>query len=104
MGVLMLDITYTFIGTELHDNHNCARLDYTGDITSKPSDNPAMKTSIEQGKMAGTIWFDPELGMLLDNQSHQDMNMTIVANKQTITSVLSQEVSLKLASVADLGK
>ena len=64
-----------------------------------------MAIQIEKGKIAGTMWFDPDLGMVVGTTGDQDMDMKITAKgKPIITTTLSQKVNLKLVEVADLEK
>jgi hypothetical protein len=96
--------SFRHVGTP-HDDRNCARLEYTGDISSKPGTNASpMAIQIEKGKIAGTMWFDPDLGMVVGTTGDQDMDMKITAQGKPITTTLSQKVNLKLVEVADLEK
>ena len=105
IGNLTMNLNYTYKGMEPHDDRNCARLEYTGDISSKPGTNASpMAIQIEKGKIAGTMWFDPDLGMVVGTTGDQDMDMKITAQGKPITTTLSQKVNLKLVEVADLEK
>ena len=65
--------------------------------------------SISDGNTSGVSWFDPELGMIIETTVNQDMkmNMTVPVNPrgnaagktQTITSLMKQEINMKLESV-----
>ncbi len=80
LGIMELDMQYVFKGFEEHDQRNCALLDFTGIMKSKPareSANPNMKMSIEEGVTTGKSWFDPELGMVIGSDINQDIKMNI---------------------------
>lgn len=76
------DVTlhYTYAGLRPHDGAKLPELNYEGQfsMTIKPGDAPipvAMK--IENGKMKGTSWFDPKLGLVIDNTCEQTMTISM---------------------------
>jgi len=114
LGTMQMDYTITFQSWEQHGKRTCARLEFQGTVNSKPDSNskPAgMTMSISDGNTSGVSWFDPELGMVIDTTANQDMkmNMTMPVNPrgntaaagktQTITSIMKQEITIKLESV-----
>jgi len=112
LGTMQMDYTITFQSWEQHGKRTCARLEFQGTVNSKPDSNskPAgMTMSISDGNTSGVSWFDPELGMVIDTTANQDMkmNMTMPVNQrgnaagktQTITSIMKQEITIKLESV-----
>ena len=114
LGELGLDYTVTFSSWEQHGKRLCARLEFQGTVKSKSDPNSktaGMTMSISDGNSSGTSWFDPELGMVIDTTVNQDMtlNMTLPVNPrgnpgaagktQTITSVMKQEITIKMESV-----
>lgn len=104
VGELTLNLNYTFKGMEQHDGHNCALLDYTGTLSSTPLENTnGMALNIENGKISGTTWFDPDLGMVIETASDQSMDIKIGGSTgQTITSSVTQKTGLKLSEVTDI--
>jgi hypothetical protein len=114
LGIMEMDYMVTFQSWEQHGKRTCARLEFQGTVKSKPDSNskPAgMTMSISDGNTSGVSWFDPELGMVIDTTANQDMkmNMTMPVNPrgnaaaagktQTITSIMKQEITIKLESV-----
>ena len=114
LGTMEMNYTITFQSWEQHGKRICARLEFQGTLKSKPDPNakPAgMTMSISDGNTSGVSWFDPELGMVIDTTANQDMkmNMTMPVNPrgkaaaagktQTITSIMKQEITIKLESV-----
>ncbi len=113
MGTMVLDYTITFQNWEMHGKRNCARLDFSGTIQTKPDPNAkpdGMSISITDGNAFGAAWFDPELGITIDTKMNQDMKMTIqlprnpqakpdAAQPQNITSQMNQVMTIKLVSV-----
>jgi hypothetical protein len=111
-GTMVLDYTFTFQNLEMHGQRNCARMEFTGTIVNKP--DPAAKPgelsiSILDGTSTGVSWFDPELGIIIDTIMNQDMKMAMNmpqpgrpgadAPTQSITSHMSQAMTIKLVSV-----
>jgi len=111
---MQMEYTVTFQSWEQHGKRTCARLEFQGTLKSKPDSNSmpgGMNMNISDGDTSGVSWFDPELGMVIETTAKQDMKMdmtvpvnprakTAAAGKtQTITSVMKQEVTMKLESV-----
>ena len=117
LGTLVMDYTITLQDWEKHGKRNCARLEFTGTIKTKPgsaggANGPmGMSMTIKDGNTSGTSWFDPELGIIIDNKIDQDMTISMVLPKnpkaqtgpfsqpQTLTSHVSQVITIKLDSV-----
>ena len=114
LGAMMMDYTFTFQSWEQHGKRTCARLEFQGTFKNKPDQNskPAgMTMTIQDGNSSGVSWFDPELGIVTETIINQDMkmNMTMPVNPrgnaaaagktQTITSLMKQEINIKLESV-----
>ena len=117
LGTLVLDYTFTLQSWEKHGKRNCARLEFTGTIKTKSDTataSPAMMgmiMSIKDGNTSGTAWFDPELGIIIDTKTSQDMSIAIVVPKnpkvktgpfsqpQTLTTHVSQTIEIKLDSL-----
>ena len=45
------------------------------------------------------MWFDPELGMIVDFNSDQKMALKVTTRQQTVTPQLTQKVRLSLVDV-----
>jgi len=114
IGIMTIDNTVSFQSWEQHGKRTCARLEFQGTLKSKPDPNSklaGMTMSISDGNTSGVSWFDPELGIIIETTVNQDMNMnmTVPVNPrgngaaagktQTITSVMKQEITVKLESV-----
>jgi RNA polymerase sigma factor (sigma-70 family) len=92
-GVLNMNLRYTFANWGRHGDHQCMRIKLTGNCLAKAAantPNPATKT--DKGKLSGEIWFDPELGMIVEITI--DQNMSLSRNK----------TRLALVDVEDLAK
>lgn len=116
VGTLELNYTVTLEKWEMHGARNCARLEFQGDIKSKPGSKSAMpggSVSFRDGNTSGVSWFDPELGVVIDTDVQQDFTMVVSfpspqRNKNaknakpemmTMTNHLAQTLNLKLDSV-----
>lgn len=114
LGTLVLDYTFTLERWEQHGQRNCARMEFQGTIQTKPGPEASatgMAMSIQDGNASGVSWFDPELGITIDSDIHQDMTLVISfptnprrkagtpARMQTMTNQMSQVLNIKLDSV-----
>ena len=81
IGTFRLNLTNTFAGWQQHENKKCARINITGTLTSVSSRNltnfvaatPAMK--IQNGKVTGKSWFDPQLGIAVETVLDQNFEI-----------------------------
>jgi Family of unknown function (DUF6263) len=114
LGTFVLDYTFTFQGWETHGVRNCARLEFQGEIKTKPGSAPSptgMTMDIQNGTTSGVSWFDPELGIIIDTVMNQDMTMDMAlprnpygkpgtdSQPKKITSQMNQVINIKLDSV-----
>jgi hypothetical protein len=114
MGNLQLNYDFTFKSWEMHGKRNCARLEFSGLITSTPNTNASptgMTINILGGDSSGTSWFDPEIGKTIDTTMNQDINMTIrlpasqlgirgaAGQMQTLTNQITEVENIKMSSV-----
>ncbi len=108
LGTMSVNSKQKFKDWEQHGNRKCARIESTGTITSKPTAAAGTASlfaiEIEKGKMTGTGWFDPDLGMVVESTADQDMTMKITTQGQTMTSRAKQTINFKLLDVADAAK
>jgi hypothetical protein len=115
LGQTTLRGTYTFKNTADHGGVACAEITTQGTITTDPDapgageKNPALAAlgmKITDGTVAGTIWFDPALGMARESQLVQEMNIwmknpadpgatLVVPMKQNITTTLTRVEAVK---------
>jgi hypothetical protein len=104
MGIIALDLTYTFKSWAQHDNRQCVQLYFTGSISAKADTNTGdMAFTIQNGKMSGTTWFDPAAGAVIEATSEQAMDMTISpATNEFVNSATSQKANVKLVDVTDI--
>ena len=116
LGTMVMAYDVTLQSWEMHGTRNCARLEFTGTIQTKPDPDAkpgAMSISINDGSSSGTSWFDPELGITIDTTMHQDMKIAMqipqpqnpkakpgaAARTQSITGQMTQSMTIKLLSV-----
>jgi hypothetical protein len=105
IGELTLDLECTFKGWEQHGDRQCARIDNTGSISSSgDSTMPNMSVKIKNGKISGEGWYDPDLGMVVDGTSDQDMTMIITAQEKPMTMQMKQKIRFSLVKTEDLVK
>jgi hypothetical protein len=100
IGVLTVDMKYTFKNWEQHGDRKCAHIEAVGDISTKSISNASgAVVEIKKGKISGDVWFDPELGMIVDVNNDQTMTMKVTTQSQTMTPQLTQKVRLVLVDV-----
>ncbi|HEX4342018.1 MAG TPA: DUF6263 family protein [Verrucomicrobiae bacterium] len=104
LGIISLDLTYTFKGWDQHNDRQCVQLIFAGSVTSKADTNTGdLAFTIQNGKMSGTTWFDPAAGAVIEATSEQTMDMTISpATNEFINSATSQKTDVKLVDVTDI--
>jgi hypothetical protein len=104
MGTMVMDQTYTFTGWEQRENHKCAVISISGTIHSKPGDDAsaAPMMTIEDGKVAGEMYFDPTLGMPIETALNQGFSVKVNAQGQSMSTKITQDVTIKLAAVTDI--
>jgi hypothetical protein len=100
VGNLTVDMKYTFKNWEQHGDRKCAHIEAAGDISSKGvSTATGAAVEIEQGKISGDVWFDPDLGMIVDIVNDQNMTLKITTRAQTMTPQLNQKIRVTLVDV-----
>jgi hypothetical protein len=104
VGKIAIDAAITLKRWEDHEDHHCAVLQTKGTMKgTAPATGPMGKMSLEGGNVAGTSWFDPELGALIDASSEQSLRIKgeLPAppgqpHGPNFTSDLAQKVTVKL--------
>ena len=97
IGVLTLDMEYTFKNWEQHGGRKCAHVEDTGNfLTKSVSTANGMVVEITKGKISGEFWYDPAPGMIVEADNDQNMTLKITTRAQTMTSQISQNVRLTL--------
>lgn len=79
-----INATYTIVGKEKVQGHDCLKITYTGDVkNSGKAQIMGMSFVLEgAGKILGTFYFDPKMGMQIKNDSNMDNEMTMAATGQ----------------------
>ncbi len=115
IGKIALDLKITFKGREDREQRKTVRLVSSGALKSSSAGGeagPMGKMNIEKGKMAGTSWFDPELGALVESEGDQSMRIRgEVPNQEGgkgapagFTSDVAQKIKLKLVELTEAKK
>jgi RNA polymerase sigma factor (sigma-70 family) len=99
-GHLTANVKSTFKNWEQHDDRKCAHIEVAGDFSTKtPSAASGALINISKGKFSGDVWFDPELGMIVDAGNEQTMTAEITTQARTITPRVTQRVRMMLLDV-----
>jgi len=110
VGTITLDMKVTLKGFEQHENHHCAALQSSGKINGKlGTPGPMGNTSIEQGTVNGTMWFDAELGAVVGVKSDQEMKLKIEPpagapiGGKTLSGDVMQKITVNLVELGKAG-
>ena len=112
-GTMTMNYTATFKGWDRHGKRNCALLEFAGSIEIEPAANApsGFAMSVHNGKSSGMMWFDPDLGTIIESDANEDMMMIMTVPKnqraaqgsaaetQTITNQVTQAINIKADSV-----
>jgi hypothetical protein len=100
-GVMTMNSTYTFKGREQHKGHNCVHLLVTGDIKTKSTSSATTGATvkIENGTISGDMWFDPDLGISVDDASEEDLTLNITAQSTALTEHMKENAETSLVNV-----
>jgi serine/threonine protein kinase len=106
-GVEDWDYKIVFQSWEMHENHRCARLELQGTMKVKPDPNSNRDETTyrsRDGITGGVVWFDPELGQVVEANSKNDVNVDkqprnptgATGQSQTITTQRHQVTTIRL--------
>lgn len=97
IGVLTLDLKYTFKNWEQHGGRKCAHVEEEGSISTKSiSTATGMAVEITKGNISGEFWYDPTLGMIVEVNNDQNLSLKVTTRAQTMTSQFNRKVRLAL--------
>jgi RNA polymerase sigma factor (sigma-70 family) len=104
-GTLNMDLKCTFKNWEQHAERKCMQINFTGTVTPQAAPNTAsLPVKIEKGRLSGEMWFDPELGMIVEIAIDADGDLKINQRGQTLTVPLNEKTRFALVDVEDLAK
>jgi hypothetical protein len=83
-GPLNVDLKCTFKNWEQHADRKCMRIMFTGTVQAAPN-AASLPVKIENGRVSGETWFDPQLEMIVEIAFDADMNLKITRQGQTLT-------------------
>ena len=100
MGVVTLDMKLTFKNWEQHGDHQCAHVETTANISTKTiSTASGAAIEIKKGKISGDLWYDPELGMIVEHNYDETLTMNVTVQAKTMISQVNQKNRWALVSV-----
>lgn len=99
-----LTSTNTFKGWEQRNNKKMARIETAGIIGPKEGAPAAALTIGEGATVAGTAWYDPDLGIIAESDVTAQFTVNIAqASGQTTSSKLKTKTTSKLVETGDGG-
>jgi len=97
VGVMTVDMKYTFKDWQEHDGHPCAHVTGKGECSTKSaSAATGVLVEVKKGKITGEFWYDPALGMIIGSSDDQDLTLKITTRQQTMSSQFNQNVQVAL--------
>jgi hypothetical protein len=99
LGVMKLNNTYTYGGTEEKDGATLEKIDVKTEIKIEPLEdaNAQIEIKVKSVETKGTMYFDNKAGRLALSTMNQKMVMEINAMGNIIESAVDQTVTVKLA-------
>jgi RNA polymerase sigma factor (sigma-70 family) len=100
IGLLALDLKYTFKNWEQHGDRRCARVEFSGRVSTKDTGAAAasgMQVEITKGTVSGEFWYDPDLSMTVDSDNQQNLSLKIVMRQGEMPSQFTRKMRVTLA-------
>lgn len=105
MGPSTMELVSTFKGWEERGNRRCAALVYSGQIKNESGrQTPMGRLVLQEGKVSGLGWFDPELGAMVETLAEQTLILRIESDKATGTNSVTQKIQVKLLELGKTAK
>jgi hypothetical protein len=105
IGILNLDLKCTFKNWEQRADHKCMRIKFTGNFSPQADPGtPNLPVKLEKARLSGELWFDPELGMVVEFAFDADMSLKIKQGGQILTAPANQKTRYALLAVEAMTK
>lgn len=99
-GDLTLDMKFAFQNWEQHADRRCAHLKMTGRVSTKSvSTASGAAIQVEKGEITGDIWFDPDLGMVVESNGDQRIALKVSTQAQTVSPQMNERTHYALVDV-----
>lgn len=96
VGLMVINLNCIFKDWEQKGKHQCVRIEYKGDVSSKPPENgQASPTQITGGTVTGKAWFDPDQGRLINSATEQHMTLQTAMQGKTINTKFNMTVNFR---------
>lgn len=98
IGMLTVNMKYTFKNWEQHGDRKCAHIEGTGSVSSKSvSTASGTMVKIEKDKLSEEFWFDPDPGTIVGGNENDDLILGITTRTQTATKEEHNAIQWTLA-------
>lgn len=101
LGSAEISKDFTFEDWDTLRDRDCIRVSCTGKMALKAGDNPLLKAKLDNSSLAGTLWYDPALGTVIDSSFEQHMTVTGSVLGQTNTMTIHATGNARLISMTD---
>jgi RNA polymerase sigma factor (sigma-70 family) len=99
-GDLAFNMKFTFKNWESHSDRRCAHFTMAGRFSSNnPSTASGAAVEIKKGDFTGDMWFDPDLGMMVESHTSERLALEITTRKQTLTPQMNEDMDWTLVDV-----
>jgi hypothetical protein len=93
---LTVDLKYTFTNWEQHEGRKCAHIEGAGGFSDGYTTDAGVKVEVANGKISSEVWYDPELGMITDENDEQSWTLKYTYQGKTSTMPNIQNVRVTL--------
>ncbi|HMP83322.1 MAG TPA: DUF6263 family protein [Verrucomicrobiota bacterium] len=101
IGRMNVDMKSTFKNWNQYGDYKCALIRVEGKMSSASgAPSPGTTITMEKGTTSGDIWFDPVLGMIVNQIVNQDMTLKMMAGSQSISPQIKQRIRVALERVS----
>ena len=95
-GTMTITTTYTFQGSETRNKVSLEKIATKSEMFIENDKNAEISVKVKSADMQGTIYFDNQLGRLIDSTQTQKMVLEISAMGQTFESSQNQTIKMQL--------
>ena len=99
-GIIAVEAGHTFKGWEQRDERKCLAYQFAGPITTTSLRSPILPSmDLDDGKVAAKIWFDPELGAIVESQIDEVLFTRMDSSGQASPGQVQQRITIKLVDL-----
>lgn len=102
VGLMVVNLNCALKGWEPQDSRPCVRIEYQGEVSSKPSATGQISPSkIDDGAVSGKEWFDPNLGLPVNSATEQHMTLETTVQGKATTTRFNMTINFRLIRITE---